>query len=226
MARKTLLDKFPELSSAARHLLQLCAIQYEGITRKDLIQLSGSVRWKDETGKKLNSNRAQAEIKSLVDGKFLVKTGKSTQLAVNPQLADYAAQQAVRDDCFDDLASAVQNRDHAPDNRYRYGYSYGLYGRQAELRQLRDMRIAFYRGDWTEFKSLKKNQPTPLVGNGALGVLVPFDSQIFELLDPVLKEQYLIEAGEHYLRVAELSALNVDRSTQASWRARWEPRRR
>jgi superfamily II DNA or RNA helicase len=180
------IQTYAGLSPVARHLLQLCAVYYEGINRTGLVKLSNQVGWTDAAGKPLVFNRVKSDINELVDARLLVPTGRSANLDVDPELKDFAVQEAIREGHFDAYAKEVQ-----ADSRGRDSLFY-LYTQSP--RTIRDMRIAFYRNDVDKFNQLNKLEPIALVGPGeTLGALQPFNADMFDRLGPELQARFLTE---------------------------------
>jgi len=180
---------YTELSPVARHLVQLCAVHYEGINRTGLVKLSNQVGWTDASGKPLVFNQVKSDLNKLVDSRLLVQTGRSADLEVHPELKDFAVQEAIREGQFEAYAKALE-ADSTGRNSLFYLYAYGA-------RAIRDMRIAFYRNDVERFNQLNKLKPIAWVGPGeTLGTLQPFNADIFDRLDPELQTRFLAANAE------------------------------
>ncbi len=178
-----------ELSPVSRHLLQLCAVYYEGISRTDLVKLSNRMGWTDASGKQLVFNRVKSDFDQLIEARLLVKAGRSSDFEVNPEFKDAVVQEVVREGQFDMYVKAMQT-DRAGRESFSYLYSHGA-------RKIRDMRIAFYRNDVERFNQLNQLKPIAMVGAGeTLGVLQPFHTDLFQGLDPALQTRFLAESAE------------------------------
>jgi hypothetical protein len=202
------IETYAQLSPVSRHLLQLCAVYYEGITRIALVNLSNRVGWTDAAGKPLVFDQVKSDLNKLVDARLLVKTGRSADLEVDPELKDFAVQEAIREGHFDAYARAVEAD---PTGRtsllYLHGYS---------AHNLRDMRIAFYRNDVTRFYQLHKLKPVAWVGPGeTLGTLQPFNPDIFARLDSELQSRFLSENADAAIVFGEGTAEALQ--TLESW---------
>ena len=69
------------------------------------------------------------------------------------------------------------------------GQYYRHYYSGYEDRFQRDLRIAFYRNDVKELNSLTPRMSVAFIGDDdSLGVLTPFDIDIFTKLDPILQQ--------------------------------------
>jgi hypothetical protein len=113
----SVMQLFADLSPAARHLAQLSAIYYEGLSRTDLVKLSNRIGWTDAAGKPLVFNKVKSELNQLIDAQILTPTGRSADITVHPELKDFAVQEAIRDGQFDLCAKAMEadvNTRHSP----------------------------------------------------------------------------------------------------------------
>ncbi|MCA9120021.1 MAG: DEAD/DEAH box helicase [Planctomycetaceae bacterium] len=192
------IEKYNRRSPEAKHLLQLCAVNYDGINRTDMVALSQHCGWRDKNGKKLEYKEVRSQIESMVNDGLLVR-GAGGSLSVQRLLLDFVVQEAIRSGHFEQFAAKVQEK--KPRGEY---YRY-YYGREQDRFQ-RDLRIAFYRSDVRAMKSLAKNATFTLLGEeDCLGVLTPFDAGIFARLDPILQQQYLIEALQIALLTGDCS---------------------
>ena len=184
----TINQNYLSLSTEAQHLLQLCAVYHQGINRTELVELSRMSGWKDDGGRLLDYKQVRSEISSLERNRLFLKHG--SKLVVNPDVEDFVVQESVRHGEFERLAKTVQET--APSTYY-----YTSYGDSTRTRWIRDLRIAFYRGDGNAFKSLASVRDVSLVsGDPSIDVLQSFDRQIFDMLDPLLQDMYLKEATE------------------------------
>lgn len=185
---QSIIDVYAGLAPMIRHLLQLCAVHYEGINRTGLVALSNQVGWTDETGQPLVYNRVKTDLNRSVEMQLLRQTGRSADLNVHPDLKDFAVQEAIREGWFETYAKAVQTDPTGRDTLF-YLYSHSS-------RKIRDMRIAFYRNDVEKFNQLNKLKPIALVGpDEAVRVLQPFHADMFDRLDPKLQTRFLAESA-------------------------------
>jgi hypothetical protein len=60
------IQTYAGLAPVARHLIQLCAVCYEGVNSTGLVKLSNQVGWTDAAGKPLVFNRAKSDINRLL----------------------------------------------------------------------------------------------------------------------------------------------------------------
>ncbi|MEO8497570.1 MAG: hypothetical protein ABI614_21080, partial [Planctomycetota bacterium] len=182
----------------AQHLLQLCAVHYDGINRSDMVALSQQIGWRDSDGKKLDYKAVRRQIEDMANTGLLVR-GPGGALSIHRLLMDYVVQEAIRSGDFERFAAKIQESKPRGDY-YRY-----YYGRD-QHRYQRDLRIAFYRSDVQGLKSLAKNMTVTFIGDeDCLGVLTPFDASIFARLDPILQQQYLTEALQAALLTGDCS---------------------
>ncbi len=192
----TIHHSYANLSPEAQHLLQLCAVYYQGVNRTDLVELSRRSGWKDDNGRLLDYKLVRSEISAMEQDRLLVKQG--TKLVVNSAVEDFVVQESVRHGEFERLAKTVQAA--APIRGYYASY---YYGGGTRTHWIRDLRIAFYRGDGQTFASLAKDRQVSLVcGESSIDVLQPFDRQVFDMLDPLLQDMYIQEAVEVAVTVA------------------------
>ncbi|MBC8351712.1 MAG: DEAD/DEAH box helicase [Planctomycetes bacterium] len=190
--------KYQTLGPEAKHLVQLCAVNYGGINRTDLVELSQYVDWRDSDDRTLEYKKVRKQIQAMVDDGLFVRGGGSS-LSVYQPLVDVAVQDVIRSGNFDLFATRIQQK--RPRGQY-YRHYYG----GSEDRFQRDLRIAFYRSDVVELKSLTARMNVTFIGDeDSLGVLTPFDIEIFTHLDPVLQEQYLVEALQVALLTGDCS---------------------
>ncbi len=183
---QSVVQAYAGLSPMACHLLQLCAVYFEGINRTGLVKLSNQVGWTDASGTPLVFKQVKPDIEKLVDAGLLVPTGRSADLDVTPELKDLVVQDAIRDGQFEACAKQVEAD---PTGRHSLFYLY-----TTGSRKIRDMRIAFYRNDVERFNQLNQLKPIALVGPGeTLGVLQPFHTDVFDRLDPELQMRFLRE---------------------------------
>lgn len=198
VSQQAQIDKYNRRSPEAKHLLQLCAVNYDGINRTDMVALSQQVGWRDKDGKLLVYKEVRDQIEDMVSSGLLMR-GVGGGLSIHRELMDYVVQEAIRSGDFESLATKIQ----ATKPRGAYYRSY--YGRDQDRFQ-RDLRIAFYRNDVQGLKSLAKNMTVTFVGDeDCLGVLTPFDAVIFARLDPILQQQYLVEALQVALLTGDCS---------------------
>jgi superfamily II DNA or RNA helicase len=192
------IDKYKRRSPEAKHLLQLCAVNYDGINRTDMVALSQHCGWRDSDGNKLDYKDVRTQIEAMVNDGLLVR-GAGGSLSVQRLLMDFVVQEAIRSGDFERFATKIQET--KPRGEY-YRYYYG----RDQFRFQRDLRIAFYRSDVAGLKSLAKNSTVTFIGSeDCLGVLTPFDANIFASLDPILQQQYLIEALQIALLTGDCS---------------------
>ncbi len=165
---------YARLDAKSRHVLQLCALSDESLSRKDLSALSSKSGWTDSKGKRLNKTSISPIVNKLLGQGFLVQ-GSYSSTRVNPEIQDLAVQDSIRGDWFQTLSDVVVN-----------GSSSGYYSR---ARPTRDLRIAFYRGEVDIFRKYLRGKNR----DRNIRLLDPFSRDIFDRLDPLLREMYLAD---------------------------------
>jgi len=199
--RETLIDQYKRLSPAARHLVQLGALHYSPINRTRLMELSHHSGWVDSQARALAYGETKATIDELLKRKILVQwPGRG--LCVEQDLQDLAVQETVREGCFERYAAVIQRVSPRENGDFWVRYS---------DRFARDLRIAFYRNDVESYLQLLGSRsdhwrPIP--------VLQPFALDIFERLDPRLKQRFLTEAVQEAIRFARGSHEVLDAVAQ------------
>ncbi len=158
------------------------------------------------------------DINRLVDAQLLVQTGRSADLDVHAELKDFVVQEAIREGRFETFVKEIQAE---PPGRHSLFYLY-----THNTRKIRDMRVEFYRNDVEKFNQLNKLKPIPLVGPGeTIGVLQPFNADIFDRLDPKLQTRFLSESAASAVTTGEGTAesLQMLTSVVAGQRSPEEP---
>ncbi len=168
-----LVKNYAQIDKASRHLLQLCAISDQSHNRDELLKLSNQSGWTDALGKPLAKTVVKQLMDLLVARELLLKAVYSS-VRINRAIQDSVIQDSVRDDWFSRISEAVKKN---CDGYYRHDVS------------ARDLRIAFYRGDVAHVRpKLIGKQRDPSVK-----LLDPFSRDIFDRLDPVLRQLYLAD---------------------------------
>ena len=167
---------YQKLDAAARHVIQICALSPGAMNRQDIAALSRKSGWTDRNRKGLTPTAIGQIIEKLLRQKLLV--GSSYNLAANGAVEDLAVQDSIRQNWFDKLRSVVQDPSAG---RSYYSYRPG--------RHARDVRIAFYGGRVPEFQTLVKGHRY----EEKVRLLDPFSRDIFDRLDPILQEMYLLD---------------------------------
>ncbi len=170
---ESLAKSIAKIDKNSRHLLQLCAIGDQPYNRDELTKLSNDSGWTDGLGKQLGKMTVKQLMETLVARKLLVP-GSYRSVGINPVVQDLVIQDSLRDDWFPKLSEVV--------TKAKAGY----YNR---ARPARDLRIAFYRGDVAHVRlNLIGKQRDP-----AVKLLDPFSRDIFDRLDPILRQLYLAD---------------------------------
>ncbi len=168
---------YEKLDATARHVIQICALSQSPLNRKYIAALSSKSGWKDRNGKGLTQTAAGQIIEKLTRQDLLVRSSYS-YVAANQAVEDLAVQDSIRQNWFDKLRNAIAERSAS-----RSYYSY------RPSRLACDLRIAFYTGQVSQFQSLVKraNRESPV------RLCDPFSRDIFDRLDPILQEMYLLD---------------------------------
>ncbi|MFV2067073.1 MAG: DEAD/DEAH box helicase [Pirellulales bacterium] len=174
MPANNLYARYTRLDAPSRHVLQLFALSDEWLSRQDLAALSSRSGWTDTHGKRLTKTAIGPIIHKLLAKQFLIQ-GSYSSVRANPVVQDLAVQDSIRGDWFSTLSDIVVNK------------ASGRYYRQE--RPARDLRIAFYRGEVDAFRSLLRGKNR----DQNIRLLDPFNRDIFDRLDPLLREMYLTD---------------------------------
>ena len=202
-SQEAFVSDYQSLSAAEKHLLQMFAVNGFDVSRTDIVRHSCAVGWTDDEGRKLTNARAQRPIKKLKDTGFLIDGNGNSRLLAHPLVEDFAVQQAVRSDHFEQMASHFLDMQGS---LVTYNYIEPRISR-------RNARIAFYRGDVKIYKScLGELSKTSRLQTSVAPpeLLTPFDAELFERLHDSLKEQLLLTAGWKAIFSAEGSALTLE----------------
>ena len=177
MSGESLHAAYQKLDAAAQHVIQICALSYQAVSRKQIVALSSKSGWTDRDGKQLTQATTRQIIDRLTDQNLLVYSSYS-YVSANGAVEDLALQDSIRQNWFDKLKSTIDNENS----------SRGLFYYRPS-RYARDLRIAFYGGQVSDFRLLVKRSrhedPVPL--------LDPFSRDLFDRLDPILQQMYLLD---------------------------------
>ncbi len=168
---------YQKLDAAARHVIQICALSPKVLGRKDIAALSNKSGWKDRNGKGLTQAATGQIIEKAQRQNLLVRSSYGS-VSVNNAVEDLVVQDSIRQDWFDKL-KRVSDDPSAGRNSYSYGRRHFA----------RDLRMAFYGGRVPEFQSLVSRAKY----EAPVRLLDPFSRDIFDRLDPVLQEMYLLD---------------------------------
>ena len=165
---------YTRLDQSSRRLLQLCAIYDSNISRRDFALLYIDSGCTGGNGKRLTKTDVEKTIAKLVKQKFLV-TGSYGGVCVDPDLQDMAIQDSIRDDSFQKLNEIVAKK---RSRSYFHGDE-----------STRNLRMAFYQGNVDEYRAQLRGKSR----NANVKLLNPFSRDIFDNLDPILRELYLAD---------------------------------
>ncbi len=172
MANKKLITAYQKLRPTERYMVQLCAFANRPLERRDLAQFLASAGLTDSAGKRFTQTAIGQIARKLEAASMLVRCSYDGMQA-DGEIADLVMQDSIRRGQFDELRGIFEQ----PGSRYgsyRYDYS----------RLSRNLRIAFYAGEVSEFQSFLKS-----FGHyKQVRLLDPFSADIFATLDPVLQQ--------------------------------------
>ena len=168
---------YQKLNAAARHVIQICALSSRAVGRKEIVALSSKSGWKDRDGKQLTQATTRQIIDKLTDQNLLVCSSYS-YVSANGAVEDLALQDSIRQNWFDKLRNTIDNE----------ASSRGLFYYRPS-RYARDLRIAFYGGQVSDFQSLVKRSRQ----EDQVQLLDPFSRDLFDRLDPILQQMYLLD---------------------------------
>ena len=166
--------RYARLDAKSRHVLQLYALSDEALNRKDLAALSNKTGWTNRNGKRLTQTDVSTIVNKLLKQDFLVR-GSYSSIWANPDVQDLAVQDSIRGDWFQTLSEVIVKEMSS------------IYYRRD--RPARDLRIAFYRGDVDNYRTFLRGKNRNL----NVKLLDPFSRDIFDRLDPFLREMYLVD---------------------------------
>ncbi len=165
---------YARLDQSSRRLLQLCAIFDSSIRRQDIATLYIESGCTGGNGKRLSKTDVDKTIVKLLKQKFLV-TGSYGSVRVDPDLQDMAVQDSIRDDSFQKLNDVVAKK---RPRSYFHGDE-----------STRNLRMAFYQGNVDEYRAHLRGKSR----DSNVKLLNPFSRDIFDNLDPILRELYLAD---------------------------------
>ncbi|MFO7904090.1 MAG: hypothetical protein R6U98_15610, partial [Pirellulaceae bacterium] len=179
MPTDSLIESYAKLAPVERHVAHLFALSGRTLRHRDLVSLSKQCGWSDRNGKHVTQPTVKRAVNKLIRNDVL-QNSVYGGVHVNPEVEDLVVQDSIEEDWFDTLIRHLQD---ASPRRFYSGHATG--------RMSRDLRIAFYNGDVDTFKSLAPDADglvTPA------SMLSPFNRDLYDRLDPVLQEMYLIDA--------------------------------
>ena len=174
MPLSDLAARYRRLDAPSRHLVQLYAVCDEAMSRQEVLALSKQTGWTDGRGKPLTLTAAGQLVNSLQRKDLLVR-GSYSSVRVNASVRDLAIQDSIERESFEPLYQAVKAQPTRP--YYR------------ATRTTRNLRLAFYGGDVKTCQSLTKGKNL----DPDARLLEPFNRDIFDRFDPILREMYLAD---------------------------------
>ena len=172
MANNTLITAYRNLDDAERYMVQICAFSGRGLRRQELVHFYTSSGKKSFAGRRFTQKTMSEITRRLVAANILIRNS-SGNVQTTSQVADWVMQDAIRQGEFGELRRIFDGKQNQ--GSY-YSYSFG--------RDVRDLRIAFYAGEVSEFQSTL-NYIGPYEGPRFLD---PFSPDIFASLDPVMQQ--------------------------------------
>jgi len=177
MANATLTNRITELTQREQQFCQLLAVAGESLSFSDLSKLYRSIDWPGQPKLSMTITEVKLVTQKLVK-QGLMQPAPYSSMELQTELRSAALQVAIHAGTFEKISQAIQQTHPV---RQRYGY------RPDEARQLRDVRIAFFNGDATTYQALAKEIDRP---ESTAQWLDPFDSRIYDQLDPLLRQLY------------------------------------
>ncbi len=178
MAKDTRIAEYQNLDVTQQRLLQLCAFAGRALDRLAITRLFEECGWVDSSGKRL-AQKAAGDLVGVLLRKGMLNRSSYSGMAIADEFADLVMQDAIRRGQFDKLRKATEEK---KDRYSYYGYSHN------PVRDGRDLRIAFYTGQVSEFESILKKATK----YDDVGLFDPFGPDIFASLDPVLQQWYFL----------------------------------
>jgi superfamily II DNA or RNA helicase len=190
---QNLIDQYRSLSPDERHLIQLGAVYHQYFNRTELFELSDRSGWSNSNGMPLAYNRALVD--RLLKQRVLV-TGKQNKIGVNLDIEISAIHDAIREGVFDGLAETVTDQKSRRHDYSNYDRTEGI----------RDLRIAFYSGDFNEFQLARRRMYDT---HDPASLCAPFERDIFDQLDPQIQTDFLVNAIDCAVLLADTPDLIV-----------------
>ncbi len=171
MATKTNMSVYGDLDAKSRHILHLFSLAAVSLNSELIAELSQELGWTDDGGKPLNLTDCKKLLVQLKSKGFL-ENGSYGEFRVADSVHDIIVQDAVRTNWFDRICEVIAKSDPF---RYCYNRSPGS-----------ELRLALYSNDIASFKSESR-----LIDSRYVKLLDPFSRDLFDQLDPVMRQLYL-----------------------------------
>ncbi len=168
MSQATLIKKYNALDSSSKGMLQTLALLDVPLRRTDMGRLVKDAGATDAKGKKITQKAVSQSIDKLLKAEMLVSPWHGNY-DINPEIQDWAIQDSIRTGAFSELCAGVEKQ--ISDRYYYYSSGNGVE---------RQLRIAFYKGDVEQVRSLLGRRNLA----DYVRVLNPFDRRLFDNLNP------------------------------------------
>ena len=184
-------EEFLKLTPLRQHVLQVLACSRTPLCLALLIKLLSACGWADAKTKSgvITQALLKPELKAL-DVLRLVCVSNSAMdfVEADTTVLDAVVQQAVLNDNFPKIVAAIESLRSDLDSDARRSRRSGAIG-IAE----RTARIAFYQGDVAAFNAALPSKDRSAVKRSDLGLLEPFNTQIFDATPPELQAHVLVQ---------------------------------
>ncbi|MDB5388985.1 MAG: family helicase [Planctomycetaceae bacterium] len=193
---------YRKLSPLSQQLLQILALSHKEV---DLSTLTIAIRecgWGTAATKSgtltqaiVKSELTEMSVRNLVN----IKDSRLNQVLIAPSAQDFGVQQAIRSNNFQLITNSL--------NKLNSQMQSNLGGWRSQEQLLLDARhrarIAFYRGDVTDFTAAKQKLTEFAPQQSDLGLLSPFDADLFERTPDALKPEVLVNAVHQAIQTAK-----------------------
>ncbi|MBM4089832.1 MAG: hypothetical protein FJ276_10480, partial [Planctomycetes bacterium] len=176
-------EAYRNLDAASRHVIQILALSDEAVALDRIVSLSSEVGWKKRSGASLSRLAVRRILEDLERQDLVVRSDYPYGFLANEDVEDIAVQDSIRRDWFASLRRAVDT--HRSERRYSY----------RPERLARRLRVAFYTGQVSEFQAILKSARK----QEDVRLLDPFSRDIYDRLDPVLREMYLVDVIPQFI---------------------------
>jgi superfamily II DNA or RNA helicase len=185
--------QFEKLSERQQQILQVLAIGRTPLSLSTLIELLNACDWAAAATKSgvLTQALLKVELKPLGDLGFISRSGSAMSYSeAEESVLDPVVQQSVLNRNFEKIVAAIE------ENKKRLDVDAGhLRNDRARLVAHRLGRIAFYRGDIAAFDIARATLANEPLNKSHLGVLEPFNEQIFRDTPVELQAHVLVNSA-------------------------------
>jgi hypothetical protein len=200
--RSSLVRKYDSLSELERQLLQLYAVIYAPVSKKDAISCINAYGRARGQQRSLKNKDLTAHINSLIQKQVLLTQGGQGQFC-HPLLVEIVTRDAVRDGVFEAIVKVVEQQ--LPIPTVPWNKSLRHYASEQQL--LREVRIGLYLFDWDYVKEQLEIYQRTLFARPEISL-----SEIFELVcnNPFDRDWFLTLKQDQDLFEAGLANLCID----------------